>query len=443
MPRPRRAVAALVIAAARAAAAPLAWSAPPFDTTPLAGIPLLANASAPTVIFYGSLADGFYNHGAMITLWGGRLHATWKNGVGESKEDATGQRVRWSASTDGANWSPSRVIFPSLNTSTLPVALFAGPFATINGHLYASATPAVIFTGDAQGSQFCLWPDGVDPRNAGPPGQKQPVGTLLLRRVLDEDTLGPLFWAAPAVPAGFGPASAAAGILTLDKTDAATRADVALLRADLPALPCDAAAGTNKCEAVLRGAQDYEHLPLDDHLANERSHWVVPAAHPQLGGADVLVYRSHSAALWVSVRGAAPGSAWSPVALSPVPNDDSNINAGNLPASCGGAAFIAANAVPHRARNPLTLALAPDGLNFTAVRVVLDCAAIAANSTCVARSRAGASGGPSYPQAIAVEAPAPAALRGFFVVATNNKEDVVIARHSLDAVARAAGGACA
>jgi hypothetical protein len=36
-------------------------------------------------------------------------------------------------------------------------------------------------------------------------------------------------------------------------------------------------------------------------------------------------------------------------------------------------------------RNPLTLALAPDGLNFTAVRWLLDCHALAPNSTCVAR----------------------------------------------------------
>lgn len=411
------------------------WSVPPFTAAPLAGLSPLPNRSQ-SVVFFGTTAAGGYNHGAMIALGPGlsTLTISWKNGVGANSEDATGQRVRFAQSQDGVVWTPSEILFPSMNTSALPVALFAGPFALLNGRLYASATPAVIASGDAQGSQFCLWPDGVDPRNAGPPGQIQPVGTLMLRRVAGLGELGPLFWAADVVPKGFGPASAAAGVLTLNQTDGTTRADVALLRADLPSLPCgdSGVSGTTKCEAVLGGAQDYEHLPGSARLANERSHWVVPPGAAHHAGTDVLVYRSHSSALWASTR--APGGAWADVALTGVPNDDSNINAGALPGGAG--TYLVANAVPHRARDPLTVAFAPDGIDFTSAFWVMRCTEppFPHNQSCAARGAGGASGGPSYPQALAVFAPAPAALQGFYVVATLNKEDVVVARFPLSSL---------
>jgi hypothetical protein len=409
------------------------WSVPPFDATPLAGLAPLPNGTA-SVPFFGSAREGGYNHGAMLALGPGLalLTLSWKNGLNNSGEDAAGQRVRYSQSADGLAWTPSAILFPSLSTSALPVALFAGPFALLGGRLYASATPAVIATGDAQGSQFCLWPDGVDPRNAGPPGQRQPVGTLLLRRVAGLGQLGPLFWAARAVPAGFGPASQAAGILTLDAMDAQTQGDMAgLLRADLPALPCadPRTGGTLKCEAVRGGAQDYESLPLSARLANERAHWAVPQGAPH-AGRDVLVYRSHSSALWAASR--APGAtAWSAVALTGIPNDDSNINAGALPGGAG--AFLVANAVPHRGRDPLTIAFARDGLNFTAARWLLTCRQppFPGNQSCTARGPGGASGGPSYPQALTVIPPAAAQLEGFYVASTLNKEDVVVVKYPL------------
>lgn len=434
----------LSISALCAPAHPLlpTWSVPPFTAAPLAGLSPLPNRTQ-TTVFFGSTAEGDYNHGAMLTLGPGlsMLTLSWKNGLNASTEDAPGQRVRYAQSLDGATWTPSALLFPSMSTHALPVALFAGPFALLNGRLYASATPAVIATGDAQGSQFCVWPDGVDPRNAGPPGQRQPVGTLMLRRVEGLGRLGPLFWAARDVPAGFGPASAAAGALTLGAMDADTQADVALLRADLPTLPCadPALGGTPKCEAVRGGAQVYEALPRSARLANERSHWVVPSGAPH-AGTDVLVYRSHSSALWASTRAPGGGGVWADVALTEVPNDDSNINAGALPGGAG--AYLVANAVPHRGRDPLTVAFALDGLNFSSAFWVMSCTAPPSpgNQSCSARGKGGASGGPSYPQALAVVAPAPSALQGFYVVATLNKEDVVVARFPLSALPAASGG---
>eukprot|EP00759_Apiculatamorpha_spiralis_P018527 PhF_6_TR24845/c0_g1_i4/m.34276 len=91
-----------------------------------------------------------------------------------------------------------------MNTSIWFATQFAGPFAVLNGRLYASATPGVIGEGKASGYQFCLWPDGLDPRNAGPPGHMQPKGVLMMRRVYDGvGNLGPVFWVSNQVPLGF------------------------------------------------------------------------------------------------------------------------------------------------------------------------------------------------------------------------------------------------
>lgn len=143
------------------------WTAPrPNASLPFAGYARAANVTT-ALLFSGTPENGAYNHAAMITYWDGVVTASWKNGIGASGEDAPGQRVKYAQTTNGETWTSAALLFENMTTAALPVALFAGPFAVLNGRLYASATPAVIATGDAQGSQFCQWPDGVDPRNAG------------------------------------------------------------------------------------------------------------------------------------------------------------------------------------------------------------------------------------------------------------------------------------
>ena len=176
-----------------------------------------------------------------------------------------------------------------------------------------------------------------------------------------------------------------------------------------------------KCEACVGGCQLYAGLSTSLGLANERAHWDLPG-----GNGDTLVYRSHAGALYASVRprGATSQAAWTPVVLTDIPNDDSNINAGSLP---DGRVYLVSNSLPHAAREPLTVATSADGVSFDSVRVVMTCTDTGVtNSTCHSRNNVG--GGIAYPQALTVAPPAPAALQGFWVVATNNKEDVIIAR---------------
>jgi len=257
----------------------------------------------------------------------------------------------------------------------------------------------------------------------------------MLRRVLPGiGNLGPAFWTADVMPTGFGPASAAAGVLTANETDAETQADVAELRATRRAngqVPCadPATGGSLKCEACVNNCQEYEHLPANASLANERTHWMIPAG-AAYGGADVLLYRCHAGAFYASTRPGPTGS-WSDISLTNIPNDNTNANASPLP---GGRVMLALNALPNAIRDPLVLAVSQDGLDFSSAGVVMTCTDIGvANSTCGGRGSHD-SPGPSYPQAMAVVAPAPEAMQGVYVVATNNKQDVVLARLPFEAL---------
>eukprot|EP00937_MAST-01D_sp_MAST-1D-sp2_P002008 g2008.t1 len=419
------------------------WSAARPDVSkPLAGYEQIPNATN-VGVYFGSAAGGWYNHAAMITLHkdvgsssGHLFSLSWKNAP--VSEDTPGQRVLLKQSEDGLAWGPPTVLFPNMSTVATPVAQFAGPFAVLGGRLYATATPAVIADGDAQGAQWCQWPDGLEPRNCATPDRPgtQPRGILLMRRVYPAadasaplvPKLGPIFWADPAGPAPdvYAAAAAANGVLRLADTDAQTRADVAqLAHISSPTaarLPCDPADGTLKCEAVPGGSQRYSGLPHIG-LANERAHWALPD-----GTADVVAYRSHSKALYAAVRqhGRAQADWPANVTLTSIPNDDSNINAGQLPGARG--AFLVGNLAPNKIRDPLTLAVARDGRNFSSCRTVASCTRMLPNSTCTPRRATNHDSGPSYPQALTVVAPAPPAIQGLFVVSTNNKEDVVVTK---------------
>jgi hypothetical protein len=277
----------------------------------------------------------------------------------------------------------------------------------------------------------------------------------------------------------FANASEARGVKLLMDMDAQTRADIGTLTAAPAAapahLPCEPdGSGTLKCEGCVGGCQDYD-APGNKglRLANERTHYVTPDGAARAGAAagvaagaaagdDVILYRSHAHALHCSVRRAG-SKAWSTTKLTSVPNCNSNINAGVLPLTAhihhanggggggggggsvyAGGAFLVSNAAAHAPRrDPLTLSLTADGFNFSSCRTVQTCFDLRSRdprrpwphaSNCTARLPANKNSGPSYPQALSVVAPAPAAVQGLYVVATNNKEDVIITRLSWESV---------
>ena len=80
-------------------------------------------------------------------------------------------------------------------------------------------------------------------------------------------------------------------------------------------------------------------------------------------------------------------------------------------------------------RDPLTVATSIDGTMFDKVGVVMSCTSLGGNSTCFPRMNGKAKNrGPSYPQGLTVVPPAPAQHQGLWIVATNNKEDVWLAK---------------
>ena len=175
----------------------------------------------------------------------------------------------------------------------------------------------------------------------------------------------------------------------------------------------------------------------------------------------------------VRVDRSAGQGAWAAPVQTNIPNDESNLNTGTLP---DGRIFLLNNAVLEpkntsnknitttaagattnnnnnadaasgqnnntnvaaglghlRFRDPVTIALSKDGYVFDKAYAVMTCTNLtngAGPSTCTPRhtetptSWGGKNPGPSYPQGLAVMAPAPEELHGLYVVATNNKEDV-------------------
>lgn len=406
----------LALAAAAAASRLPSWQQPFLDPLipPFGGAARLSNNTKWTRLFFGTLepGTGAYAMSPMLSFLNGRFLATWKLSV--SDEDEPGQRVMYAQSTDGVAWETSsdgvsNELFPSMNATENPrVALFAEPTLLLNGRVYAAASP----------KQFCLYPD-------------QYFGVLLLRRVFDDATrhLGPIFWAADAIPAGFAEASARENVTTAAQQDAATQADVAALAA-AQTPPCATDGSTSKCEFCRAGCQNWTVALSVPSLENERSHWRVPGSD-----ADVLLYRSHDRVLFASVRQSV-GAEWSVPAPTNITDDVANFNAGNFPLDNGldERPYLVSNALITLLRDPLFLSTAPNGWDFTTTAAIGSCedsvfAGPGQSWGCLYRNAGGAKeGGLQYPQSAVVTAPAAA---GLYVIVSLNKEDIWIARTPL------------
>ena len=94
---------------------------------------------------------GTYNHAPMLSYHNGLFLASWKNSPQD--EDQNGQRVLYSQSSDGTNWTSTdglNILFPNMSSTSNPsVALFAEPAVILNGRQYAAASPI----------QYCQYPN--------------------------------------------------------------------------------------------------------------------------------------------------------------------------------------------------------------------------------------------------------------------------------------------
>ena len=264
------------------------------------------------------------------------------------------------------------------------------------------------------------------------------------------------------VPSDWKKASDELGFLTVDQMDNQTQTDMQSLQPEAASVPCASVEedGVVKCEACTGGCQIWDDIPKDTQpvISNERTHYVTPQMSP-LDSADdnpddVILYRTGEPFLYASIR---PGSeatnqsAWGAPVATNIPNDETNINTGTLPNKMG--IYLVSNPVyipkvggdyetvntTLRFRDPVTVAVSVDGWNFSHVQVVMTCTNLSAESTCAPRVEGGGKNpGPSYPQAISIVNPSDDThdpnAGYFYVVATNNKEDVWMTRLPLSAL---------
>jgi hypothetical protein len=349
-------------------------------------------------LFQASKSIGTYNMSPMISYYHSMFLATWKNSPED--EDQPGQRVLYSQSLDGKNWtdanSGERILFPNISTNAVPTALFAEPTLLLNNRVYAAASPI----------QFCLYPD-------------QYQEYLLLREVFDDfDSFGPIFWASWNVPLMYIENSHVHQIISLSEMPTYVQQDVALLNNTSPTYrPCDPnhhePGHSAKCEYCANGCQNWTDVTVST-IENERTHYLLPES-----AGDVILYRNKGQLpnhLYASVR--MPLDApWPPVAETNITDDVSNLNAGNLP---DGRAFLVSNAMVNVGRDPLYISTTDEtNLRFISTKVLVSCHFdVFKPFGCVRRFSGSTQPGCQYPQALVINEV------GFLTIFSLNKEDI-------------------
>jgi len=102
------------------------WAAPmPDPDKPAAGFPVLERAEH-TKVYHATKEKGGYSHHAQLIVHDGVFYAMWSNHP--HGEDSPGQFVRFSVSRDGENWSKPQRLFPPYADFKPFRAL--GPFGT-------------------------------------------------------------------------------------------------------------------------------------------------------------------------------------------------------------------------------------------------------------------------------------------------------------------------
>ncbi|MBT3376447.1 MAG: hypothetical protein HN742_41770 [Lentisphaerae bacterium] len=161
----------------------------PDPAKPGAGFPVLQSAKH-TLIYQATRETGAYSHHSRLFRHDGALYAMWSNH--RYGEDGPGQRVLWSRSTDGEDWTGWQELFPSpvpMVPSDEPgLVLTAGGWRVVGKRLFAVASvTAVVAFENSDRTSTVAKPD----RNH--PFRKREGRTRLAREVHPEGTLGPVF----------------------------------------------------------------------------------------------------------------------------------------------------------------------------------------------------------------------------------------------------------
>jgi len=365
-----------------AVSAPVRWTAKwPDVTRPAAGLPLVAGAEH-VEIYHATPDIGTYCHGAVIGHHEGVFAVAWKCHARD--EDATGQRILYSVSSDGRCWSDVGVLFdplgPVADLGHLGVSLFTLPFEVVDGRFYAVAVP----------HEIIAWEDHARTARAERGDCKKlnnPVTRPLpplARRMVEGRAAGPPFWMAQEAPP-------VGGLPTYRDLDEETTANAAAIRkrwGENPIYPLP------DCEGTARLCE--------------------PVSYRRPDGNYVLLARDdlYSLRMFAAIR-TSPDNPWPRAVKTNIPDSPSLTCVGTLP---DGRIYLIGNQLPkHWLRDPLTIAVSEDGIAFSRAW------AIRAGAPDVRHQGAHKGPGFQYPDAIAV-------ADDLFVAYSVGKEDVAVTR---------------
>jgi len=315
------------------------WFCPlPQAGQPAMGFPLVPGAEH-AELYHATVETGAYSHHAQLVKHGGRFWAMWSNHP--KGEDAPGQRVLYASSADGLVWTPWAELFPP-----------PGPVGEATGTGLASAAGGWLALGDRLFARATVW-DNLGFENADrteradQPDRDHPflvrqTYAPIARELLADGTLGPRFaLGRNAAPNLDGELIAAA--------DPQVAELVRSLQALLPRRRPPQGVDSNRlCEAVYYTAKDGRTVCLlrDDNYSH-RMYFSVSDDGGQTFPTAVPTDIPDTPSLTCTVELV----------------DGTVLLIGNQSAP----AFDDADKVRHHRREPLTVAVSPDGYRFVKV----------------------------------------------------------------------------
>jgi len=406
------------------------------------GYPLLAPTKAVhSYVYHASSAYGTYNHGPMVSFWGGVYWMEWYNGIAK---EGVENRVLYATSKDAVTWTKPAVMFNTTGATGLENEPYVSFGAGAGSRRYSVAGSWDVFARHGGGAE-----------HTGP-------DTPLMRRVHAPGQLGPVFWLGKAVPTGYE----RFGYPVYDQMDAATKADAAAYVAalvgqeplsdwgkpnertlyELPAnrrrlmallrsggqLAGQPTVGSKMLAStcVLGGAEPQPQPQPQSQPQPENYHVCRPGTGLFNAGlpGDRMPPCADSAAGTTAGNGPWPGyhpvpvgrhCNWTQPVATSIPDSHSRACAAPLP---DGRIFLIGAQIP-KGRDPIVLSISQDGLDFSEVWAVRHCAEKACEP------RYGGPPGFQYPAAMwMLDGPrGPEILFSYSV----NKEDIGLTRFPL------------
>jgi hypothetical protein len=323
---------------------PVHWNVPwPQVGKEAYGYPVLQGVES-FPIYHATLLTGVYSHHAQIGHFHGTFFASWSNQ--EWGEDGPGQRVLCSLSTDGKKWKEPFVCLPSMGDMRKPErygrVLTAEAWVEVAGKMYVVA--------DVN--------DKPGPTNKIASGYETTVGGQkrmmfdrrvgwgrVARSVARNGDMGPVFWLVDDPPAPMEGFPQYPNASDPEYREIASQIDQDLANPlHMPA---------------------WDFLNHTDRPRSDDNHEMgEPTAYRRPDGVIVKLSRDDQSHWLYASLSSDGGKTWTTHVRTNIPNSPSKAVAGTLP---NGKIYLIGNQIPggaHNFRDPLVIALSPDGKNF-------------------------------------------------------------------------------